>query len=92
MDNAESALIETGKISNVSYTEPGHVSTTVYGTEEYDTATPTDISRTLRETELGRRKAILEQNGGPDIGGSNPVTGFRDDAGRSDSSGNVPAD
>jgi hypothetical protein len=92
MDSAESALIEAKKISNVSYTEPGHVSTTVYGTEEYDTATPTDISRTLRETELGRRKAILEQNGGPDNGGSNPVTGFSDDAGRSDSSGNVPAD
>jgi hypothetical protein len=92
MNNAESALIEAKKINNVSYTEQGHVSTTVYGTEEYDTATPTDISRTLRETELGRRKEILEQNAGPDNSGSDPVTGFSNDAGRSDSSGNVPAD
>jgi len=46
-------------IDNISYKEESHVSTHVYGKEEYTTATPADLSRSHAGDELGRRKRIL---------------------------------
>jgi hypothetical protein len=60
MNNAKASLIEAASIDNISYKEQGFVSTTVYGTEEYGTATPNDIGRASRANELGRRLSILQ--------------------------------
>ena len=53
------ALDSLAGIDNISYKEETHVSTHVYGKEEYTTATPADLSRGHAGDELGRRKRIL---------------------------------
>lgn len=60
MQKAETSLAALDAIENVSYKKPGHVSTTVYGIEEYGKAAPQDLSRTSLAEELGRRKRVLE--------------------------------
>ena len=60
MNKTRNAALSLDQIENVSYKQPGWVSTTVYGIEEYSSATPSDNGRTSRRNELDRRRAVLE--------------------------------
>jgi len=60
MNKTRNAALSLDQIENVSYKQPGWVSTTVYGIEEYSSATPSDNGRTSRRDELDRRRAVLE--------------------------------
>lgn len=60
MDMARNAIASLENQDNVSYRKEGHVSTNVYGIEEYGSVTPADILRSSASQELGRRRAILE--------------------------------
>lgn len=57
--NMQKALAQLDGMENISYVEPGHVSTTVYGKEEYGQAEQADLRRTDASAELGRRVSIL---------------------------------
>jgi hypothetical protein len=59
MDVARNAIASLENQDNVSYRKEGHVSTNVYGIEEYGSVTPADILRSSSRQELGRRRAIL---------------------------------
>jgi hypothetical protein len=59
VDKARSAIASLENQDNVSYRKEGHVSTNVYGIEEYGSVTPADILRSDARQELGRRRAIL---------------------------------
>lgn len=59
IDKAEMSLAQIQTIDNVSYRKKGHVSSAVYGKEEYTKVTPADLRRTGAATELGRRRSIL---------------------------------
>ena len=59
VDRARSAIASLENQDNVSYRKEGHVSTNVYGIEEYGSVTPADILRSNARQELGRRRAIL---------------------------------
>lgn len=60
ISNVKKSLSAIEQIENVSYKNPGWVSTTVYGIEEYSTAKPKDNGRTSLGEELERRKSILK--------------------------------
>jgi len=58
---ARQAINSLGDQENVSYKNEGHVSTHVYGKEEYDAETsPQDLLGSDVRDQLGRRKRILE--------------------------------
>jgi hypothetical protein len=59
MQKAKTAVDSLKNQDNVSYRKQGHVSTNVYGIEEYNTVTPADILRSSSKEQLGRRRAIL---------------------------------
>jgi hypothetical protein len=59
MDKARSVLESLSDIDNISYRQESHVSTTVYGKHEYNTASPRDLRTTSAAEELGRRKRLL---------------------------------
>jgi len=60
-DKARQAINSLGDQENVSYKNEGHVSTYVYGKEEYNTETsPQDLLGSDVRNQLGRRKRILE--------------------------------
>jgi hypothetical protein len=60
-DKARQAVNSLGDQENVSYKNEGHVSTHVYGKEEYDAETsPQDLLGSDVRDQLGRRKRILE--------------------------------
>ena len=59
MQKAKVAVDSLKNQDNVSYRKQGHVSTNVYGIEEYNTVTPADILRSSAQEQLGRRRAIL---------------------------------
>ena len=59
MQKAKAAVDSLKNQDNVSYRKQGHVSTNVYGIEEYNTVTPADILRSSAQEQLGRRRAIL---------------------------------
>ena len=73
ISNVKKSLSSVEQIDNVSYKNPGWVSTTVYGIEEYSTAKPKDNGRTSRREELDRRRAVLQAGQIP--GGAAPVEG-----------------
>ncbi len=74
ISNVKKSLSSVEQIDNVSYKNPGWVSTTVYGIEEYSTAKPKDNGRTSRREELDRRRAVLQAGQVP--GGAAPVEGM----------------
>jgi hypothetical protein len=64
-DKARQAINSLGDQENVSYKNEGHVSTHVYGKEEYDAETsPQDLLGSDVRDQLGRRKRILEAPAG----------------------------
>jgi hypothetical protein len=73
ISNVKKSLSSVEQIDNVSYKNPGWVSTTVYGIEEYSTAKPKDNGRTSRREELDRRRAVLQAGQVP--GGTASVEG-----------------
>jgi hypothetical protein len=77
--NVKKSLSSIEQIDNVSYKNPGWVSTTVYGIEEYSTAKPKDNGRTSRREELDRRRAVLQAGQVPS--GAAPVEGVESGAG-----------
>lgn len=78
ISNVKKSLSSVEQIDNVSYKNPGWVSTTVYGIEEYSTAKPKDNGRTSRREELDRRRAVLQAGQVP--GGSAPIEGLESGA------------
>jgi len=60
ISNVKKSLSAVEQIENVSYKNPGWVSTTVYGIEEYSTAKPKDNGRTSLGEELDRRRSVLK--------------------------------
>jgi len=60
IQKANTSMAALDAVENVSYKKPGHVSTTVYGIEEYGKTAPQNLSGTSLGDELGRRKRVLE--------------------------------
>jgi hypothetical protein len=58
-NNSRAALAQIQNIDNVSYRKEGHVSSAIYGKEEYRTVNPVDLRRSNAADQLGRRRSIL---------------------------------
>ena len=61
-DKVVSAITPISAMDHVSYAAKGHVSTLVYGKEEYDQSKPPEnLLRSNARSELGRRRVLLEK-------------------------------
>jgi hypothetical protein len=58
-NSSRTALAQIQNIDNVSYRKEGHVSSAIYGKEEYRTVNPVDLRRSNAADQLGRRRSIL---------------------------------
>jgi hypothetical protein len=59
-NSSRTALAQIQNIDNVSYRKEGHVSSAIYGKEEYRTVNPVDLRRSNAADQLGRRRSILK--------------------------------